>query len=1057
MDKLKGENSKESKDLLNGDLNINLDIDLNDSLYELNLKNTSKVKFHDSYSVPNATLASRIDCEDNFDVNAIYKSSEYYNQIFNRNRANNRVGINHRPIKYNSYHQHDSMMDYISKSQPLHGGSNLLAQFSKFHPEQNQSNARINKNKGKEPESNSELENLNQTNSLWNTAQPIPLENFTSSSPLKPPQSWSSVASYTSDEKAFDPNLFAIPSYKNKKHRRSHSNHHQFHQEMKFSKLTNDTTKTQEPIDIEDEHLTDNENEPLMMKSYTSSHQSSNAIDINTKPMKKSSRTKHRSSRPPPPSPLSSYLSSYSSSKFSGTFGSPINSSILAKTSQYIPDASLPYLVKSIDSHFVKNENPQNEDNEYNIYNLKGGDYARDIYNFNKKIKRSILSKRSKSEPNLYELNKKKENDFNYSEISVPGGFRREFMSSNAKKQGKTPPHWITSNFIDFLALYVHYAGDDDFDEDYISDDYGYDSWYDDDDNSSVVTDNEMNENSHFQNFNNEKMKILETRSSYEVLPDQEDIPLIHSKSKISIEIEPTNENTPLLSSSHSSLTKGKSKRQHKNNSSSQTGTASEGKTLFLLLKAFIGTGILFLPKAFSNGGLIFSLILLALSGWLTYLTMILLIRCSEKFGGSYGDIGKQLYGKPFKIMIQGSIALTQSGFCCAYIIFILQSIKSIVETVSNGSIAIPDWAIITAQILIYIPLSWIRKIQNFSITSLIADVFILIGLVYIICSDLFIISKEGSSNNFSYFNSEKFPLFLGTAIFAFEGIGLIIPLQRSMKEPKKFPKVLKKSMFIVFIAMFIVGSLSYYNFGDEVHTIIFMDVYPNSIIGTIVRALYTLAIIFSFPLTCYSGIHIVEPLFIPRQRPFKSFHLKPKKNMSMNYATIIPNSINSSDVFNSSKTIYKPDSSHNLINNDENYLASTSLPKEKGDKKNSSTTLTPSSSYSSLSNHNYNRKHRKRDTGKNSKVIKWMKNLFRAVFVSSLGVISYYGSSNLDIFVSLIGSCACIPLMFIYPALLHYRGVAETPKERLTDITIIIVGVIATAWITKLSLDDWK
>ena len=50
------------------------------------------------------------------------------------------------------------------------------------------------------------------------------------------------------------------------------------------------------------------------------------------------------------------------------------------------------------------------------------------------------------------------------------------------------------------------------------------------------------------------------------------------------------------------------------------------------------------------------------------------------------------------------------------------------------------------------------------------------------------------------------------------KGIGLIIPLQRSMREPEKFPKVLKKSMFIIFTAMFIVGGLSYYIFGDEVN-----------------------------------------------------------------------------------------------------------------------------------------------------------------------------------------------------------------------------------------------
>jgi len=37
------------------------------------------------------------------------------------------------------------------------------------------------------------------------------------------------------------------------------------------------------------------------------------------------------------------------------------------------------------------------------------------------------------------------------------------------------------------------------------------------------------------------------------------------------------------------------------------------------------------------------------------------------------------------------------------------------------------------------------------------------------------------------------------------------------MKEPEKFPKVLKHSMYIVSLSMFLVGGLSYYIFGDKV------------------------------------------------------------------------------------------------------------------------------------------------------------------------------------------------------------------------------------------------
>ncbi|OUM61463.1 hypothetical protein PIROE2DRAFT_12514 [Piromyces sp. E2] len=385
VDNEKEKDSKTSEELKYEDLNINLDLDLNDALYELNLKKpSSKVRFHDSYSVPVATLASGINYEDNFNMNAICKSVEYYNNIINT-RKNISASVNqhlpsHHPYHYSrprnnsfGFHQHDSMMDYISKSQPLYGGSNLLAQYLKFHNKQNQPKPSTSESnpKGKEPEIDNEFNNSYQNNFIQNSYSPIPIQDITSSSPLKPPHSLSSITSPKSDYKTFNPYQYTIPSYKNKKH-----NHHRQYsnpsksfsspQEIQTSKLYDGLNKTQELINIEDENFTDNEKEPLMMKASPSN-------DI-----KKSIRAKRRSSRPPPPSPADSYFSaySYSSSRLSGTFGSPINSSILAKTSQYIPDASLPYLVKSIDSHFVKNENPQNdEDNEYNIYKLKGGNY----------------------------------------------------------------------------------------------------------------------------------------------------------------------------------------------------------------------------------------------------------------------------------------------------------------------------------------------------------------------------------------------------------------------------------------------------------------------------------------------------------------------------------------------------------------------------------------------------------------------------------------------------------------------------------------------------------
>lgn len=54
--------------------------------------------------------------------------------------------------------------------------------------------------------------------------------------------------------------------------------------------------------------------------------------------------------------------------------------------------------------------------------------------------------------------------------------------------------------------------------------------------------------------------------------------------------------------------------------------------------------------------------------------------------------------------------------------------------------------------------------------------------------------------------------------------------------------------------------------------------------------------------------------------------------------------------------------------------------------------------------------------SGKFSKGIKWRKNLFRFAIVMLSALIAWVGANDLDKFVALVGSFACIPLVYMYP-----------------------------------------
>lgn len=54
--------------------------------------------------------------------------------------------------------------------------------------------------------------------------------------------------------------------------------------------------------------------------------------------------------------------------------------------------------------------------------------------------------------------------------------------------------------------------------------------------------------------------------------------------------------------------------------------------------------------------------------------------------------------------------------------------------------------------------------------------------------------------------------------------------------------------------------------------------------------------------------------------------------------------------------------------------------------------------------------------SGKFNPYIKWKKNVFRFFLVVCCALIAWGGAGDLDKFVSLVGSFACVPLVYVYP-----------------------------------------
>ena len=392
-------------------------------------------------------------------------------------------------------------------------------------------------------------------------------------------------------------------------------------------------------------------------------------------------------------------------------------------------------------------------------------------------------------------------------------------------------------------------------------------------------------------------------------------------------------------------------------------GDANQVKTFFTLLKAFIGTGIMFLPKAFKNGGMLFSSITMIVVSAVTALCFELLLATRSRYGGGgYGDLGQIVVGPRFRSLILVSITLSQIGFVCAGLIFTADNLAWFLDAVTHAKAPLSTNQLIGIQVAVLIPMSFIRNISKLGPAALLADIFILIGLTYIYWYDISWISRmHGFHPSIELFNPRDFTLTIGSAIFTFEGIGLILPIQSSMKEPEHFSKLLYLVMVIITVIFTSVGVLCYGTFGQNVSVEVITNFPQSSKLVNAVQFLYSMAVLVGTPVQLFPAMRNIE---------LKIF---------------------------------------------------------------------------------------KRASGKQSNSTKWKKNAFRTVLVIFCGLISILGASDLDKFVALIGSFACVPLVYIYPAYLHYKGVASRPWEKVGDITMMVVGLVAMVYTTIITIARWS
>jgi amino acid permease len=192
------------------------------------------------------------------------------------------------------------------------------------------------------------------------------------------------------------------------------------------------------------------------------------------------------------------------------------------------------------------------------------------------------------------------------------------------------------------------------------------------------------------------------------------------------------------------------------------------------LCSATLGAGILALPYALYQAGLIFGGIFLVSSAWATAASIHLLVQACEKYQlNTYEQVVERVLGRRMRQAVEISILLFCGGTAVAYVI----AVGDIMERVEDLSSNRRRLAMAFVWILAMLPLSCLRRMQSLQCASTVGIASI--GTLLIAATVHLVAPQDDDDNGSSFFSLSSHSLepFFGPADGGWQSVLIACPI----------------------------------------------------------------------------------------------------------------------------------------------------------------------------------------------------------------------------------------------------------------------------------------
>jgi amino acid permease len=310
-------------------------------------------------------------------------------------------------------------------------------------------------------------------------------------------------------------------------------------------------------------------------------------------------------------------------------------------------------------------------------------------------------------------------------------------------------------------------------------------------------------------------------------------------------------------------------------------GSASWISSVINLLNTIVGAGVLAMPHAMSNMGMLLAIVVILWAGLTAGFGLYLQTRCAaylERGSSSFFALSQITYPNA-AIIFDAAIAIKCFGVGVSYLIIIGDLMPGVVLGFASAS-HLPPYLLdrhfwVTAFMLVVIPLSYLRKLDSLKYTSVVA----LISIGYLVILVVYHFSVADTLPDGQYKTPLRIYTWAGIVpalssfpviVFAYTCHQNMFSILNEISDNSHFrtSMVVVASIGTAAAIYILVAITGYLSFGNEVGGNIVAQ-YAPSVSATIGRAAIVVLVMFSYPLQVHPCRASVDAVL--KWRPNKS------------------------------------------------------------------------------------------------------------------------------------------------------------------------------------------